>query len=65
MIVDWGLERSVECGMMGPVGGQGAETCLKLSLSIDQLWWVIFMVIGRRVESSITSLTETVFSNGN
>ena len=49
MIADWGIDRGVECGIMGSAGGRGAETCLQLSPSINQLWWVIFMVIGRRV----------------
>ena len=61
MIVDCGLERSVGCGMMESVGGRGAETCLKISRSINQLWWVIFMVIGRRVSLSIMDLLEIVF----
>ena len=61
MIANWGLGRGVGCGMLGSAGGRGAETCLQPSLSIDQLWWVIFMVVGRRVESSIMDLTGIVF----
>ena len=61
MIADRGLGRGVQCGILGSAGGRGAEKCLQLSLSIDQLWWVIFMVVGRRIESSIMDLTEIVF----
>ena len=49
VIANWGLGRGVGCGMMGSAGERGAETCLQPSLSIDQVWWLIFMVIGRRV----------------
>ena len=45
-------------GIMGLAGGRGAEMCLHPSLSIDQLWWVVFIVVGRRVELSIMDLTE-------
>ena len=61
MIADWGLGRGVGCGMLGSAGGRGAENFLHPSPSIDQLWWVIFMVVKRRVESSIMDLTEIVF----
>ena len=61
MIADWGIGRGTRSGILGSAGGRGAETCLQPSLSINQLWSVIFMVIGRRVESSIMDLTEIVF----
>ena len=47
-------------GTMGLAGGRGAEMCLHPSLSIAQLWWVIFMIFGWRIESSIMDLKEIV-----
>ena len=61
MIANWGLVRGVGWGMLGSAGGRGAKTCLQPSLSIDRLWWVIFIFVGRRVESSIMDLTEMSF----
>ena len=60
MIANWGLGRGVGCGMMGSAGERGAEACLQPSLSIDQLWWVISIVVWRRIELSIMDLTEIV-----
>ena len=51
----------IGCGIMESAGGRGAETCLSSSPSIDRLWWVILMVVWRRVESNIMDLTEIVF----